>query len=166
MFDQKENKIYLKLLTNNFNIPYTTSTGRILDAVSAFLGFCNERTYDGRPAMILESMATTPLEFEPVFSQKQGKIILMTTPLFEFLLGNKKEKGKLAATAQLYLAKGLFEIAKKTLKKKDMPIVFSGGVAYNKMISEYMLTHGVLVHRDLPAGDGCICFGQTYLANM
>ncbi len=166
MFDQKENKIYLKLLTNNFNIPYTTSTGRILDAVSAFLGFCNERTYDGRPAMILESMATTPLEFEPVFSQKQGKIILMTTPLFEFLLGNKKEKGKLAATAQLYLAKGLFEIAKKALKKKDMPIVFSGGVAYNKMISEYMLTHGVLVNKDLPVGDGCICFGQTYLANM
>ena len=116
--------------------------------------------------MILESMATTPLEFEPVFSQQQGKTILMTTPLFEYLLRNKKEKGTLAATAQMYVAKGLFEIAKKSLKKKDMPIVFSGGVAYNKMISEYMITHGVLVNRELPAGDGCMCYGQTYLANM
>lgn len=166
MFDEKESRIYHKLLQNDFNVQYTTSTGRVLDAVSALLGFCDERTYDGRPAMILESMATTPLEFEPVFSQQQGKTILMTTPLFEYLLRNKKEKGTLAATAQMYVAKGLFEIAKKSLKKKDMPIVFSGGVAYNKMISEYMITHGVLVNRELPAGDGCMCYGQTYLANM
>jgi hydrogenase maturation factor HypF (carbamoyltransferase family) len=116
--------------------------------------------------MILESMATTSLEFEPVFSQEQEKTILMTTPLFDYLLGNKEEKGKLAATAQMYIAKGLFEIARKTLKKKDMPIVFSGGVAYNRMISGFMLQHGVLVNRKLPAGDGGICYGQAYLANM
>ncbi len=69
--------------------------------------------------MILESMATTPLEFEPVFSHEQGKTILMTTPLFDYLLRNKEDKGKLAATAQMYIAKGLFEIAKKALKKKE-----------------------------------------------
>jgi hydrogenase maturation factor HypF (carbamoyltransferase family) len=34
------------------------------------------------------------------------------------------------------------------------------------MISEYMLKHGVLVNRELPAGDGGICYGQTYLANI
>ena len=116
--------------------------------------------------MILESIATTPLEFEPVFSQEQGKIILMTTPLFDFLLKNKEEKGKLAATAQMYIAKGLYEIAKTALKKKNMPIVFSGGVAYNRMISGFMRQHGVLVNRELPAGDGGICYGQTYLANI
>jgi hydrogenase maturation factor HypF (carbamoyltransferase family) len=116
--------------------------------------------------MILESMATTPLEFEPVFSQENGKTILMTTPLFDFLLRNKKAKGKLAATAQMYIAKGLFMIAEKALRKKNVPIVFSGGVAYNRMISGYMLKHGVLVNRELPAGDGGVCYGQAYLANM
>jgi hydrogenase maturation factor HypF (carbamoyltransferase family) len=90
----------------------------------------------------------------------------MTTPLFDFLLQNKGDKGKLAATAQMYIAKGLFEIAKTALKKKDMPIVFSGGVAYNRMISGFMLQHGVLVNRELPAGDGGICYGQAYLANL
>ena len=164
--DEKESRIYLKLLQNNFNVPSTTSTGRILDAVSALLGFCDERTYDGRPAMILESKGTTPLEFEPIFSQQQGQTVLMTTPLFEYLLRNKSDKGKLAATAQLYIAKGFFEMAKKAMKKKEIPIVFSGGVAYNRMISEYMLRHGVLVNRELPAGDGCMCYGQTYLANL
>jgi len=90
----------------------------------------------------------------------------MTTPLFDYLLRNKEDKGKLAATTQLYIAKGLFKIAKKALKQKDMPIVFSGGVAYNRMISGFMLQQGVLVNRELPVGDGGICYGQTYLANM
>jgi hydrogenase maturation protein HypF len=166
LFDEKESRIYYKILQNDFNVQHTTSTGRILDAISALLGFCEKRTYDGRPAMILESMATTPLKFEPILSQEQGKTILMTTPLFDYLLKSKEDKGKLAATAQMYLAKGLFEIAKKALKQKDMPIVFSGGVAYNRMISGFMLKHGVLVNRELPAGDGGICYGQAYLANM
>jgi len=166
LFNEKESKIYLKILDNNFNLQYTTSTGRVLDAVSALLGLCDKRTYDGRPAMMLESMATIPLDFKPVFSQKQGKKILMTTPLFEFLLRNKGGKGKLAATAQMYIARGLYEIAKTARKKKDMPIVFSGGVAYNRMISGFMLQHGVLVNKELPAGDGGICYGQAYLANV
>jgi hydrogenase maturation factor HypF (carbamoyltransferase family) len=34
------------------------------------------------------------------------------------------------------------------------------------MISAFMLKHGVLVNRELPAGDGGICYGQAYLANM
>jgi hydrogenase maturation protein HypF len=61
LFDKKESRFYLRILHNNFNVQRTTSTGRILDAVSALLGFCEKRTYDGRPAMIPESMATTYL---------------------------------------------------------------------------------------------------------
>jgi hydrogenase maturation protein HypF len=166
LFSEKESRIYLKILQNNFNTHYTTSTGRILDAVSTLLGFCDIRTYDGRPAMILESKATTALKFDPIHSKKQGKEILMTTPLFEFLLKTKAQKGKLAATAQMYIAKGLFEIAKEEAIIKDIPIVFSGGVAYNSMISSFMLNHGVLVNREIPAGDGGICYGQAYLANL
>lgn len=166
LFNEKESRLYLKILQNNFNIQHTTSTGRVLDAVSALLGFCDKRTYDGRPAMILESMATIPLEFEPVFSQKGGMAILMTTPLFDFLYKTRAEKGNLAATAQMYIAKGLFTIAKKAVRTKNVPIVFSGGVANNSMISEYLLHHGVLVNKGLPAGDGGICYGQVYLANM
>jgi len=101
LFNKNESKIYLTMLQKNLNIQRTTSTGRILDAVSAFLGFCEERTYDGRPAMLLESRATTPLEFEPIFSKVNGQTILMTTPLFDFLLRNKEKKEKLAATAQM-----------------------------------------------------------------
>ncbi len=166
LFNDKHSRFYLKMLRNDFNIQYTTSTGRVLDAASALLGFCDIRTYDGRPAIILESKATTPLKFEPIFSKKNGVTILMTTPLFNFLFSSKAKKGSLAATTQMYLAKGLYMIAREKARKKNIPIVFSGGVAYNRMISEYLLHHGVLVNKNLPSGDGGICYGQSYLANI
>ena len=46
-----------KQLATGFNVTQTTSTGRVLDAASALLGICRERTYDGEPAMKLESAA-------------------------------------------------------------------------------------------------------------
>ena len=117
--------------------------------------------------MKLESIATMPLEIDIVFSKNPGKTVVMTTPLFEFLMNNKRcSKGRLAATVHMYLAKGLFEIAQKISIEKGLPIVFSGGVAYNKMISGFMRQQGVFVNRELPAGDGGICYGQAYLANL
>ncbi|MFC2154677.1 carbamoyltransferase HypF [Candidatus Altiarchaeota archaeon] len=163
LFDEKETSLYLKQLGEGFNVPATTSAGRMLDATAALLGVCDKRTYDGRPAMILESVATKPLNFELKYSKQDGRKILSTTELFRFLLENmEKKRGELAATVQMYLSKGLYTIAKEA----DKPIVFSGGVAYNRMISGFMLENGVLVNKEVPCGDGGICYGQVYLANV
>ncbi|MBN1157112.1 carbamoyltransferase HypF, partial [Candidatus Woesearchaeota archaeon] len=159
IFDEKQTNLHLNQLKQNFNIPVTTSAGRILDAVSALLGFCDYRSYDGRPAMVLEGRATLPYDFEPLIKNN----VLMTTPLIEFILSNiDKDKGRLAATAQQYLAEGLFNIA----KTRNKAIVLSGGVAYNRMISGFMLEREVLVNKYIPSGDGGICLGQAYLANI
>jgi hydrogenase maturation factor HypF (carbamoyltransferase family) len=48
----------------------------------------------------------------------------------------------------------------------EAPIVLSGGVAYNRMISEFMMKNDVIVNKDIPCGDGGICYGQAYLSNM
>ncbi|MFH1721290.1 MAG: carbamoyltransferase HypF [Candidatus Altiarchaeota archaeon] len=165
LFDEKEARLYLNQLAEGFNVPLTTSAGRILDATAALLELCNERTYDGRPAMLLESIATKPLKIGPVIKKSDGRKQLSTTELFRFLLENKeKDKGRIAATAQMYLAEGLYQIAEDAADGR--PIVLSGGVAYNKMISGYMIEKGVLVNKEIPAGDGGICYGQTYLANL
>ncbi|MBD3202791.1 carbamoyltransferase HypF [Candidatus Woesearchaeota archaeon] len=162
LFDNKDTELYLQAIKNNFNTIETTSAGRILDAVAALLGICEKRTYEGRPPMLLESIAQKPYNINPEIKKENGKYILMTIPLFKFLLKNlKKDKKRLAATAQLYLAKGTYEIAKQFHK----PIVFSGGVAYNKKISGYMIRKGIFINKKIPAGDGGICFGQAYLAN-
>jgi hydrogenase maturation protein HypF len=167
LFTHEEIQLFLQMIHDNFNVQQTTSTGRILDATAALLGFCDLRTYDGRPAMILESLATSHYKFEPVFTHRNGTTSLMTTPLFEFLLSNTgKDKRRLAATTQRYLVKGLYDIAQNTAEKENLPIVASGGVMYNEMISSFLLQQGVFTNKELPVGDGCICYGQAYLANM
>ncbi|MEM4257949.1 MAG: carbamoyltransferase HypF [Candidatus Thermoplasmatota archaeon] len=166
LFPQKETNLYIQLLNNSYNIPFTTSTGRILDAAAACLGLCDIKTYDGRPAMLLESTGTTPVPLRPMYVQTDQTMVLKTTPLFEFLLNDTtNDTGKKAATIQHYLAEGIYKIASKTAYKKNLPIVFSGGVAYNRMIASYMICHGVLINKNIPCGDGGTCYGQAYLAN-
>ena len=156
-FDPSTLTLLDKQLSERYNAPVTTSTGRILDAVSYLLGFCDERTYDGRPAMLLEAHSGESFDLEPVIEEN----VLKTTPLFEYLVKNiDKDKVRLGATAELYLARGLFEIAKQFGK----PILWSGGVAYNRIMTEFMLQNGVLTHTNIPPGDGGISFGQIAYA--
>ncbi len=56
-FGETEAKLLLDQLEKGIGTVETTSCGRVLDAVSAVLGVCFERSYEGEPAMKLESAA-------------------------------------------------------------------------------------------------------------
>ncbi|NOQ56325.1 MAG: carbamoyltransferase HypF [Nanohaloarchaea archaeon] len=153
--------MWKKQIDQDFNILKTTSCGRIFDAASYLLGICNKRTYSGEPAITLESSVSgaTPYGLEPVIETSDGVLILNTTVLFEFLWENKdKDKSRLAATVFDYVSRGLYMIAESV--SEDLPIVFSGGVAYNRYVTGYMIENGVLINLKVPAGDGGISFGQ------
>lgn len=168
LFPHDEASVYLRMVREGFNTPMTTSAGRVLDAVAALLGLCDERTYDGRPAMLLESVATEPLPFPPIIEEREGRMVLLTTPLLRFLLehrdreGNGEGRGRLAATAQRYLAEGMWRIASE--RAGGRPILFSGGVAYNREIAGFLKAKGAMLPSALPAGDGGVCFGQAAVA--
>lgn len=152
-FEVPELAVMDKQRTDGFNSPLSSSCGRVFDAAAFLLNFCDERTYDGRPAMLLEANSFGSLPFAPVIENT----VLMTTPLFQFLIENlDKDKKRLAATVQRYLAEGLFEIA----KQHNKTVVFSGGCAYNSIMSGYLIEQGVKVPKQVPAGDGGISFGQ------
>ncbi|MEM3374531.1 MAG: carbamoyltransferase HypF [Candidatus Woesearchaeota archaeon] len=188
IFKKKEEKEYLLLynaIKQNFNLIKTTSTGRILDSVSALLDLCDYRDYDGRPALLLESFAYENFlknefyEFEPIIYELNNKYVLMTTPLIKFIYENLKKdnsiknKKKLSLTTHIYLARGMLKIIDKFIQKnfnnkknKKIPILFSGGVANNSIITSIMLENNVLINERLPCGDGNICLGQGFLANL
>ena len=52
----RELEIILKQ-SRNLNVIKTSSSGRLLDSVASFLGLTYVRTYEGEPAMRLESLA-------------------------------------------------------------------------------------------------------------
>lgn len=155
------------------NLPFTTSAGRILDAVSALLGVCYNRSYDGEPSILLESIA---VDGEDINITPQIKNeTLDTTFLLDFIYSNRnKFKTKdLAYSAHSYLARGLGEIAAVAARSKGIKTIgFSGGVACNniitKLLDEEVRRHGgeLLLHRKVPPGDGGISLGQAYIAHL
>jgi hydrogenase maturation protein HypF len=166
---EKEVQIVLQQLRKGKGIIETTSCGRVLDAVSAVLGVCYERTYEGEPSMKLESAAIKgkdALRLKPIIESDT----LDTTQMLQGIFENRSKHSKedLAYSAHMYLAKGLAELAiKKAIENSAKVIGFSGGVACNEILTLTMRkiveAAGLrfLVHEAVPPGDGGLSFGQA-----
>ncbi|MFH0903775.1 MAG: carbamoyltransferase HypF [Methanobacteriota archaeon] len=174
-FTEEELRIISRQVEIGFNSPFTTSAGRILDAVSSILNVCNERSYEGEPAMKLEAFAARGrdcVEIPVAVEKKDGKYILDTTRILEtvYLAKGEYVPADIAASAQTALASGLCEMAMKTAKDRNIGIIgFSGGVAYNNAIvskvGDIAEEEGFefVVHRKVPCGDGGISLGQALM---
>ena len=171
---EKEIRIILHQLEEGSKIIETTSCGRVLDAVAAVLGICHERTYEGEPAMKLESAAIKgkdALNLEPIIS---GNVLDTTQLLLEISENREKcSKADLAYSAHAYLARGLAMLAvEKALENSVKTVGFSGGVACNEIFALIMRkvveASGLqfLVHEAVPPGDGGLSFGQAVVAGF
>jgi hydrogenase maturation protein HypF len=171
---ESEIQVILKQLEKGSNIIETTSCGRVLDAVAAVLEICYERTYEGEPAMKLESAAikgSDALKLKPVI---KGDVLDTTQMLYEIFVNREKHsKADLAYSAHAYLAKGLAELAiEKALENGVKIIGFSGGVACNQILSftmrETVEKAGLrfVVHEAVPPGDGGLSFGQAVVGGF
>jgi hydrogenase maturation protein HypF len=182
-------EISLRVLEQQVNrkvntIP-TSSAGRVLDAASALLGICRERTYDGEPAMRLESAAYGGVVSEwPLEYTRDGNMeVLSTTALLQevFLryqrvsrLDNGEQESArscLAASLQDNLARGIAHLAIQAAEEHNIPLIaLSGGVAYNMQIRETIRREiegdglSLMMNREYPLGDGCISYGQCVMA--
>ncbi len=171
---EKEAQIILHQLNKANNIIETTSCGRVLDAVSAVLGVCYERTYEGEPAMKLESTAIKGKD-ELKLSPRIKSNTLETTPMILEIFENREKhsKANLACSAHRYLAIGLASLAvEKALENRVKTIGFSGGAACNEILARTMRetveNAGLkfLVHKFIPPGDGGASFGQTIVGGF
>ncbi|UCC57729.1 MAG: carbamoyltransferase HypF [Candidatus Bathyarchaeum sp.] len=170
---KREAEVVIKQLEKGLTSK-TTSCGRVLDAVSAILGICYERTYEGEPAMKLESTALKGKDVLNLIPRFDGNVLDTTFLVQEiFTLKNRFSVADLAFSAQSYLARGLAELAVKEAKRLNVKHVgFSGGVAYNKHITvtikRIVEREGFkfLAHKKIPAGDGGTSFGQALVASF
>jgi len=164
----------IKILTTKLKLKdyiLTSSFGRILDAISTLLDICNIRTYEGEPAMKLESLALEAqgnFKLDPIINRD----VLMTTPLLKkiFLNIKKVSNAELAYATEEYLAKGVAELAIRKAKEHSIKdISISGGVAYNEHISrtirKCLEANKLRLHTNkyAPPGDGGISLGQGYI---
>ncbi len=172
-----ETSVLLRQLATGLNVPLTTSAGRFLDAVSAWLGVGVTRSYEGEPAMRLEALASQGHAHDvTIRSEKHaGLLRLDTVDLFAQLsdMAERFSASDVAATAQDALARGMTELALQAARERGISaIALSGGVGYNDAIASRVRQcceeAGLrfFAHHLVPCGDGGVCLGQAAMAGL
>jgi hydrogenase maturation protein HypF len=167
----QEARVMEKLLKK---APKASSFGRVLDALSSYLGICQRMTYDGEPAMKLErylAEGEPRYEFETYVEHTDRKIV-MTLPLFdqlaEYRISTERDKTDIAYSFVYTLLKEMVEIAAEACGTTGIPSIgITGGVSYDvpivRMAEALVKEKGLrfLTHDRIPNGDGGISVGQN-----
>jgi hydrogenase maturation protein HypF len=150
----------------------------VLDAIACLLGVCDERTYEGEPAIKLEAAANKgdarEVTLEPIIEKVDGAKVVNTSQLLVDILSAVRARvprKHIAAAAQRAIAQGLASIAIDAASAKKIEVVGgSGGVFYNQAITavvrEMVEKAGLkfIQHELLPPGDGGVSVGQAVVA--
>jgi hydrogenase maturation protein HypF len=112
---EKEARVMEKLMNR---APKTSSFGRVLDALSCYLGICNRMTYDGEPAMKLErylALGEPTYEFKTYVECRTDRKVVMTLPMFdqlaEYRIRTEKDKADVAYSFVYALIKEMVAIS-------------------------------------------------------
>ncbi len=167
-------------LRSGLNVPYTSSAGRLFDAVAALVGLRLQARYEGQAACELEALASGvpvsagrfryPLEM----LDRGGVRVWDTRPLVLAVvddLGKGVDKPAIAAGFHLSLARGIVEMCRAIREDTGLErVALSGGVFQNRLLTP-MVVEGLkddgftcLLHRRVPCNDGGISLGQAVVA--
>ena len=168
----------LKQVTQQLNAPLTSSTGRILDAIASMLQLTFHRTYEGEPAIRLESYANRgnpiPQLNLDISSKQTGRSQVLDTTMFVTKLFQNRDKysgADLAHEAHVALGKAFGRTASEIAEAEGLRAIgFSGGVAFNRIITktirQVIEDRGLefLTQKYVPPGDAGTSVGQGYAA--
>lgn len=187
-----ERQILDRQLETGVQVFQTSSAGRLFDAVSGLLGVCTKVTYEGQAAIELESLATKFFRvwghrsesvkhreeeehfFYPYEVRVENSVLILgVRVLFEALVHDLLQgvsREEIAYRFHITMAQAMVDLAVE-LAVGSGPLVLSGGVFQNKLLTEAVLLNckekgiRVLRSRTLPPGDGGLAFGQLLIAN-
>jgi len=165
----RERSVLLQMLERGVNAPWTTSVGRLFDAVASMTDVAHESRFEGQAAMMLER-AIGSLSTEECYTLVKNGDIGDWAPLIEAVrrdVERKEAPALIAARFHNALANFIVAVAEQVGVK---PVVLSGGVFQNGYLVErtsaLLEARGfrVYTHRHVPPNDGGIALGQAVLA--
>jgi hydrogenase maturation protein HypF len=175
---EQELRIAVQQVAKRINAPLTSSTGRILDAVSALLGVCGHRLYEGEPAIKLEAYANNghpnpAIRFSIPVTEDHDQLIIETGELL-LQVWHQRHRFKgpdIALAVHEAVGKTLAQCATTIARQERIHKVgFTGGVAYNHILTQTILnvikSNGLelLLHDYIPPGDAGTSAGQALVA--
>jgi len=175
----KAREAVLDLLQSGVSCVRTSGMGRLFDCLSALLGVCTYRSYEGQPAMLLEAIADptengiydTPLDIAP-----DGRVSWHAHQLLAPMLSDFRRGAGASAVAGRFhatVAAITTRIAIRAAEKANCGTVcLSGGCFQNAILTDKTaasLTAAGLrpvMHRMVPPNDESISYGQLVVAGM
>jgi hydrogenase maturation protein HypF len=147
--------------------PVTSSAGRLIDAAAALILGIDRSGFEGQAAMRLEAAADPDARGWYHFPVAEDDICeLDWRPLFTGLLADQRRGNDPATLAMKFhrsLAHGIISICRRW---KELPVVFSGGVFQNKLLTELVAEMGDAASQPfgfpgtIPPNDGGLAAGQ------
>jgi hydrogenase maturation protein HypF len=172
-------KIFRTMCDKGLNAPYTSSIGRLFDAIASLLGVRQQSGFEGHAAMELEWRAdrapnNTHYHLSPlrITQETDGCMVLdwreMITSLITGMQSGVSTE-TLAAAFHDALAQAIVMVAQQ---QKEERVVLSGGCFQNKRLLETTIRllreSGFVPFRAevLPSNDGAIAYGQLVFARQ
>lgn len=168
--------LLLQMLDKGINAPWTSSCGRLFDAVAALVGLHLRVSYEGQAALALEmaidhAAKVTPYDFT-LLTRKQ-EIVVDFAPMVRELVADLRRgraPGQISAAFHQGLAFAVVAVccAIRT-RQGPLPVALSGGVFQNAYLTTQVMQRlkaenfRVLVHRQVPPNDGGLALGQAVI---
>ncbi len=177
---REEAAVWTQQAQRGLNAPLTRAAGRLFDAFAAALGVAPRvMTYEGQPAIRLEALARecrdTALPGVPFLArEEQGMLVIDWSPAFRELADPDAVAGRESAWA-LAFHRSVAAAAAQMIRyacdaTRTRCVALSGGVFMNRILVDVLVESlaaggiDVMMHRDVPPGDGCIALGQAVIA--
>lgn len=179
---ERDARVLLRMMERGLNSPFTSSCGRLFDAVAAVVLERREVDYEAQAAIELEGVAVDePYELRPEHAYEidlvggdwaQHEPILMSTrSLWSAILEDLRSGVSKAAISARFHAGVAFGFVKAAMRARGATgiaqVVLSGGCMHNRRLVR-LLRQGleaegfeVFQHRRVSPGDGGLSYGQA-----
>src|SRR5579871_3915457 len=164
--DSPQRPIVLQMLARGVNAPWTTSIGRLFDAVASICGLVHESRFEGQAAMRLEGQIEPQMhDAYPLANGDWGPMIDAVRR--DAIRGEGTPR--IAARFHNALANWIVDVALQTGVEQ---VALSGGVFQNGYLVERTVNvleargFQVHTHQRVPPNDGGIALGQAMIAAL
>lgn len=171
--DEEEKSILLAQLDKQINCPFTSSAGRLFDAVASIIGIRHTINYEAQAAIELENNIDERITDSYHF--RIDNIEIDPLPVIQSIVKdvkNKFHKSAIAAKFHNSMINLIIEICSIISKRTGCrDVALSGGVMQNHYLIKNITLNlqkagfSPIMHKKIPANDGGISLGQAVLAN-
>jgi hydrogenase maturation protein HypF len=175
-FDPGALHVLVSMLSRRVRAPWTSSMGRLFDAVASIAGLCQQSRFEAQAAMALEFAAEAagaergyPIGLR---ERESGPLVVDWEPMVRALLTDLRD-GVSGGVIAARFHEGLADAAVRVAKRSGLPdVALSGGCFQNRVLAERIGSRleeeGFRVHRHkrVPPNDGGVALGQIAWAHL